>query len=236
MPAEEARRKFADKAAVTDETFERLSTAARNAAFRIAKVHSARLIQRAQKIIERSIEQGTSWRDARIALLKEFDTEGIPRPSLAHLRTVFNQNVDTAYNDARREVLDEPEMREAFPYRQYLTVGNGTPGVNGVRATHAALHGLIFRSDDPFWDRFTPPWEWGCRCMIVPVTDNQVKGRRVRDAEYVDKKIRVAGEKRRGIRPHPAFDRRRDLLAGIEGELREALEEMLRERGEQESR
>jgi SPP1 gp7 family putative phage head morphogenesis protein len=153
----------------------------------------------------------------------------VDRTSLAHLRTVFNQNVDTAYNDARREVLDEPEMREAFPYRQYLTVGNGTPGVNGVRATHAALHGLIFRSDDPFWDRFTPPWEWGCRCMIVPVTDNQVKGRRVRDAEYVDKKIRVAGEKRRGIRPHPAFDRRRDLLKGIEGELRGALEAMLGE-------
>jgi hypothetical protein len=51
----------------------------------------------------------------------------------------------------------------------------------------------------------------------------------VRDAEYVETRIRVPGEKRRGIKPHPAFDRRRDLLKGIEGELRGALEAMLGE-------
>jgi len=40
--------------------------------------------------------------------------------------------------------LGDPELVGAFPYFQWLTVGNGVPGINEVRADHAVLHGLIF--------------------------------------------------------------------------------------------
>jgi len=77
----------------------------------------------------------------------------------------------------------EPHIIEAFPYFEWLTVGNGVPGINGVRAEHAALHGLVFRWDDPLWELFYPPIDEWCRCNVVPMTPGQV--RKVRGREVM---------------------------------------------------
>lgn len=34
---------------------------------------------------------------------------------------------------------------------------------------HAALHGVTLPIDDPFWEQFTPPNGWNCRCSVVQV-------------------------------------------------------------------
>ncbi|MCH7995014.1 MAG: hypothetical protein IIB57_11305, partial [Planctomycetes bacterium] len=66
-------------------------------------------------------------------------------------------------------------MGAFFPFRQYLTVGNGTAGINSVRPEHAMLHGLVFRVDDEFWEYHEPPWEEGCRCFTRGLTEGQVR-------------------------------------------------------------
>lgn len=224
-----AAKRFGTKAALTSDAFERLSAEAKQRAFRIATVHKANLIQRARDVVHKAIRDGTSFQDVRRQLLALFDTEGVPRVSAARLRTIFITNTQQAYNDARRETLDEPEIAAAFPYRQYLTVGNGVPGVRGVRPTHAALHGLVFRWDEPFWDSHTPPWDFNCRCTIRPLTAGQVRrmGVKVRNAGYIRKRIRVRGQKRRGIAANPDFVRGKLNLGRIDRELRKALEEMI---------
>lgn len=228
--ATEAGRHFAKKAALTDEAFEKLSAKARAHAFRVAGVHKARMIQELRNRVEEAIEKGEDWSAVQRELLKKFDTAAVPRPALARLRTMFLQNAMQSYNDARREVLDEAEVVDAFPFRMYLTVGDGTPGVNGVRPTHAALHGKIFAWDDPFWDAHTPPWDWGCRCTFVPLTAGQVRsmGEPVLDLGYVRKRLEVPGTRQRGIPAKPGFERGKFNLKGIEKELREAVEEMLK--------
>ena len=96
-------------------------------------------------------------------------------------------------------------------------------------AEHAALHGLVFKWDDPFWDSHTPPWDYGCRCYVVPLTEAQVRrmGVRVRNVGYVRKRIRVPGQGRRGIGPNPRFVRGKFNLEAIDRELREAVEGMV---------
>ena len=44
-----------------------------------------------------------------------------------------------------------------------------------TRPSHAALNGLIFRHDDPFWDSHFPPCDFNCRCSV--------RGLRLRDIE-----------------------------------------------------
>ncbi|MDV7393357.1 phage minor head protein, partial [Arthrospira platensis SPKY1] len=38
-----------------------------------------------------------------------------------------------------------------------------------VRASHAALHNTTLPKDDPFWNSYTPPLDWKCRCTVVQV-------------------------------------------------------------------
>ena len=228
-PATAAASHFAKKAAMTSAAFEKLSAEAKAHAFRIATVHKARLIQDVRNKVLASIEKGTDWAEVQRNILKAFDTEGVPKPTLPRLRTMFQMNTQQAYNDARRATLDEPSVSEAFPYRQYLTVGNGVAGINGVRPTHAALHGKIFAWDDPFWDWHTPPWEWGCRCTFIALTPGQVKalGVRVIDLDYVRERIKVPGTNERGIAENPAFVRGKFDLRSIDEELRKAVEGMI---------
>lgn len=227
--ASDAARHFARKAALTDEAFETLSKEVRQFAFRVAGVHKARVIQDIRDKVAESIESGTSWSDVQRDILNLLDTQGIPRPALHRLRTMFITNVQQAYNDARRDVLDEPEIADAFPFRMYLTVGNGIPGVNNVRAEHAALHGKVFAWDDPFWDEHTPPWGFNCRCTFVALTAGQVRamGVPVIGLDYVRKRIPVPGTDRRGIAAAPAFARGMFNLKGIDAEIRDAVERMI---------
>lgn len=192
-----AKRAFAKKVPLTSEEFDRIAVKQRKHAFRIATVNNARLVQWARDLLKRAIEEGTSFRDFRNALLKEFG--GQQMPALHRLRLAFRQNMLSAFSDSRRASLDEPEAVKAFPFRRYLTVGNGIPGVRNVRPEHARLHGLVFAWDDPFWDRHTPPWGYGCRCMIVPILAGEVKTRRIkiRNLGHVRKRLR--------IRPEPGF-------------------------------
>jgi uncharacterized repeat protein (TIGR03843 family) len=60
------------------------------------------------------------------------------------------------------------ETADTFPYWQYRTMGD-----EAVRESHAALHGLTLRHDDPFWLDHFPPWEWGCRCQVVNVGEEE---------------------------------------------------------------
>jgi SPP1 gp7 family putative phage head morphogenesis protein len=69
----------------------------------------------------------------------------------------------TAYQDLQ-------EHGDIFPFWKYLTVGDGH-----VRDTHRALDGLVLPKDHEFWQTHFPPWEFGCRCQVVPVTEGEYK-------------------------------------------------------------
>lgn len=47
---------------------------------------------------------------------------------------------------------------------QYRTAGD-----NHVREEHAALNTITLPKSDPFWNSYTPPNGWNCRCTVVEV-------------------------------------------------------------------
>lgn len=73
------------------------------------------------------------------------------------------------------------ELSDAFPYWKYLSMGD-----DRVRDSHAKLHGLILPWNHAFWSDHYPPWDWGCRCLVIAISPGTY--------ETVVKEGRVAGQ------------------------------------------
>lgn len=215
-PQGEAAALFGRKVPLASNEFDLLKRESRARAFRIAGINKVQLIQKAMDEVKRSIRDGVGMRETQLRLMRIFSEEGVDQLPLHRLRLVMRQNELTTYNVARKRTLDSPAVTAAFPYRMYLTVGNGVPGVNNVRETHARFHGVILRWDDPFWQHFHPPWGWNCRCFTRPVSQDEIDRSNLGVCTYAGGALTPVDPnvKRKPIEaePDPAFDFDRDQL------------------------
>lgn len=84
--------------------------------------------------------------------------------SESRLTTIFRTNMFSSYQAGRYRQLVEDA--EDYPYWRYVTMEDAA-----VRPMHAALHGKVFRWDDPFWDTHYPPNGFNCRCEVEGLDD-----------------------------------------------------------------
>jgi len=80
------------------------------------------------------------------------------------LETIYETNLQTAYMAGRYQGM--MAAKQYAPWWEYSAVMD-----NRTRPAHAALNGLVFRFDDPFWQSWYPPNGFRCRCTVVPRTD-----------------------------------------------------------------
>lgn len=78
-----------------------------------------------------------------------------------YLRTEYNQAVQAAQMASK---WADFERDKDFINLQYRTAND-----ERVRASHRVLHGVTLPVDDKFWQQYTPPNGWGCRCTVVAV-------------------------------------------------------------------
>lgn len=93
------------------------------------------------------------------------------------LRTEYNQAVASAQSAARW--TDYGKHADKNPFLQYQAVMDAN-----TRAEHAALHGVIKRYDDEFWDKYYPPNGWGCRCEAIQLPGKTHKETPAADIKY----------------------------------------------------
>jgi len=91
---------------------------------------------------------------------------GSPR----RLKTIYQTNMQSAYMAGR--YVDAVEAQDTHPYAMYIAVQDAS-----TRSSHAALHGRVFRLDDPVWQHICPPNGYNCRCRFVTLTEAEVKRR-----------------------------------------------------------
>lgn len=82
---------------------------------------------------------------------------------------VFRTNTAEAYAAGRYSEMFNPEWLDKEPYWLYSGILDGR-----IRPEHQALDGRVFAKDDAEGRRFLPPWDYGCRCTAIPLTQADV--------------------------------------------------------------
>ena len=162
---------------LTRAAFDAASLRARAQAFTVAGETVEDAIGTIREAMVEAIREGTTLRQFRQRVEEQLEGSFL---GPAHAETVFRTNIQTAYNAAHDELADRPIVSELFPYQAYLPINDGR-----VRDEHLSLgrripeisgsaFGIegtnIYRRADPFWDVFTPPWGFNCRCGVNLLT------------------------------------------------------------------
>lgn len=103
-------------------------------------------------------------KDYLIADPKTGEYFGTPR----RLGLIYRTNMQAAYSAQRYQQLRE--NADNRPYWQYSSVNDSR-----TRPSHSAMHGLIFRYDDPFWATFYPPNGFNCRCTVIALSEREIQ-------------------------------------------------------------
>ena len=64
--------------------------------------------------------------------------------------------------------------KDIFPLLRYKTLQDGS-----VREEHASLNNIVRKVTDPFWDQFTPPNGWRCRCFTEQLEEGEEQETRI---------------------------------------------------------
>lgn len=114
------------------------------------------------------VSEGSTTRNAIKTLGEKFDELGLSPVKPFQLETIFRTQTQLTFAAGKYQAEQDPDIQEILWGYKYVTVGD-----DRVRDEHAILDGTTLPKDDPFWDRFTPPNGWNCRCQIIPIFETR---------------------------------------------------------------
>ncbi len=184
FPNEAAAAYIRGKAVADPKNFGALPAQLKQRAFTVAGIEQLDVLRRIRDAIAK-LPEGANWDEAKREIAAEMSPyvpakAGRPDMKAARARAEFTLRVQgfQAYAVARHQ--EQMATVERFPYWRYVTVGD-----NRVRAAHAALDGKVLRADDPWWKTHYPPWDWGCRCIVVALDEEDARAIGVTDSNHM---------------------------------------------------
>lgn len=170
MPMKGALEFWQAKTAVTKAEFDALSGAARSRAFTVTGLARQSQISEVMAAFQTTLNSGGTLAQFKKELGPLLESRGWTGKKAWRVNNIFRTNVQSAYMAGRYQ-----EMKEASrtrPYWRYSAILDGR-----TRPSHAALHGLVYEHDHPFWDSYYPPNGFGCRCAVQTLSRRQVEKR-----------------------------------------------------------
>ena len=185
MEPEEIVKYFDSKGLKTSYNWREVWQEAHAKAFTVAKMTDTALLKDTQTMLKTALKEGWSEGKFKKNASELFEKRGwvgfkeVTNPRTGKKETVelgtprrivniFRTNMRTAYAAGRyKEQLEDVDIA---PYLQYVCVLD-----ERTRPEHRAMHGKVFRYDDPFWSVFYPPNGWGCRCHVESLTEEDIK-------------------------------------------------------------
>jgi len=184
LPYDEATEILRGKPVVTRRVFDAMVPEIRARAFTIAGLEDADAMQRIRDRIA-DLPQGAKWDEVKADIAAELpyqvDDDASPEEREQQVAAAYRKaellmrmQGFQAYAAAGHNVM--VQIKAAFPWWQYVTAGDGN-----VRDSHAALNNVVLPADSPFWEKHSPPWDWGCRCEKIALDPEAVDEIRAED-------------------------------------------------------
>jgi SPP1 gp7 family putative phage head morphogenesis protein len=159
---------------------------AHDQAFTVAKAMRLDLLSDIRAALETALQDGQTlkqfittmqptleaqgWWGQQVIVDSEGVGELVQLGSPRRLKTIYQTNLQSAYMAGRK--ADMEQTTDTHPYWMYIAILDGK-----TRPSHRALHGQVFRHDDPIWAAIFPPNGFNCRCRVVALSEAAVKRR-----------------------------------------------------------
>ena len=169
FPNEAAADYIRGKAVADPKNFGALPNQLKQRAFTVAGIEQMDALRKLRDIIAK-LPEGANWDNVKKDLAAEISiyTGVDAKAAKARAEHTLRMQGFQAYAVARHQ--QQVSTVGSHPYWMYETVGD-----NRVRAGHAALDGKVLRADDPWWKTHYPPWDWGCRCIVIALDEEDAQ-------------------------------------------------------------
>ncbi|PKO13840.1 hypothetical protein CVU37_15115 [candidate division BRC1 bacterium HGW-BRC1-1] len=154
----------------TMDELEGLGREARNRAIVISGAETDAQVSRVKDLIGDYIKTGKTLAEFQSDFAGLWADMGLEGKRPHEVENLFRSETMRAYGAGRSMALRSDAAQEAFPLWEYMAVLD-----DRARPEHAALHGVVLPADDPFWYTHTPPWDYQCRCDVVPVSRREIE-------------------------------------------------------------
>lgn len=168
---DQAVRAHRQRVPMTKADWRRLSDEAKEKAFTVAEVTKVSVIADVWKALDAAIEKGTTLDDFKAEVGQKLE-DSWGKPNAPRVETIFRTNLMNAYSAGRAEIYTAPAVKESRPYLRFDAIEDsaldecdqGCPEANGT----------TLPQDDPYWETHTPPLHFNCRCVVTPLSKDDV--------------------------------------------------------------
>jgi len=201
---------------------------AHDQAFTVAKAMRLDLLSDIRGALETALQEGQTLKQFIAALQPTLESQGwwgkqvivdsdgvgelVQLGSPRRLKTIYQTNLQSTYMAGRKAEMEQ--TTETHPYWMYVAILDGK-----TRPSHRALHGQVFRHDDPIWSAIYPPNGFNCRCRVVALSEAAVRRRGLKivssDGRMFTETVETGIDKRTGeVRTAPVTGIRTTDAAG----------------------
>ncbi|MFV2030603.1 phage minor head protein [Neisseria sp. S1] len=170
---------------VTAENYRNLTASEIAKVYTIARMTDLDMLHDIKQSMITAKENGLSYQDWRKDILQHLQNKGWLHPNGHNGQDIIDPKTGEVFGPPRRlENIYRTNMQSAYQAGRYQTyMGNidnrpywmyDAVGDHRTRPAHAAMDGLVYRYDDPFWATFYPPNGYRCRCTVVALSERDV--------------------------------------------------------------
>jgi len=176
VPNTEAAAFIRNKPIVSRQVYDRMLPEVQALSFTISGVERYDVLQRVRDLTA-ELPLGGDWNKIKRGIAAELSPWlGDEKAAKARAELILRHHGLQSYRVSQWEQVQR--NTDVYPYLKYIATRDGK-----TRSSHQALHGVILPVDDPFWQGHMPPWEWGCRCQVIQVSQAQYDAQLAKDKD-----------------------------------------------------